>query len=92
MCACVQHVKVTCSARRYQQEQLQQREAEMKQEKEKMEKTRLEKMHEETALRDKLIKNVRQLEQRKMEVQRELRLRNLNSEGQGLKSAIVIPK
>lgn len=64
----------------------------MKLEKEKMEATRLEKMEEESVLRDKLIKNVRHLEQRKIEVQRELLLRSLTSEGQSqLKSAVVIP-
>lgn len=77
---------------RYQQEQREQREADLKLEKEQMEVARREKLEEESVLRDKLIKNVRQLEQRKMEVQRELLLRSLTSDGQSqLKSAVVIP-
>lgn len=61
----------------------------MKLEKEKMKESRLE----ESVLRDKLIQNVRHLEQRKIEVQRELLLRSLTSDGQSqLKSAVVIPK
>lgn len=65
----------------------------MKLEKEKIERSRLERLEKESALRDKLIKNVHQLEQRKMEVQRELLLRSLTAEGQSqLKSAVIIPK
>ena len=52
---------------------------------------RKEKLEEEVELRDKLMKNVQQLEQRKKEIQRELKLRNLSS-GSQLKSAIVIPQ
>lgn len=64
----------------------------MELEKERMEAMRLEKLQEESVLRDKLIKTVRQLEHRKMEVQRELLLQSLTSEGQSqLKSAVVIP-
>ncbi len=76
--------------RRFQQEHWKQRQAELKMEKEKMEEARLERKQEESALRDKLICNVRHLEQRKMEVQREILLRSLTSEGQ-LRSAVVIP-
>lgn len=78
---------------RYQQEQRVQREAELKMEKEQAEKSRLERLEQESALRDKLIKNVQHLEQRKMEVQRELLLRSLTADGQSqLKSAVVIPR
>ena len=78
---------------RYQQEQKELREAEMKLEREKLEKDRLERLEQESSLRDKLIKNVQHLEQRKMEVQRELLLRSLTVEGQTqLKSAVVVPK
>ncbi len=48
-----------------------------------------EKMREEEELRDKLLKNVQQLEKRKLEVQRELTLRALPASG--LKSAVVVP-
>ena len=78
---------------RYQQEQKEQREAELKVEREKMERNRLERLEEESSLRDKLIKNVQQLEQRKMEVHRELLLRSLTMDKQSqLKSAVVVPK
>ena len=56
---------------------------------------RREKLEEEANKRDKLMKNVQQLEQRRLELQRELKLRNLSSSLEGgaqLKSAIVIPK
>lgn len=53
---------------------------------------RKERMEQEIELRDKLMKNVQQLEERKREIQRELKLRNLSSQGSQLKSAIVIPK
>ena len=77
---------------RFQQEEKERREAELKLEKERMEQHRIKQLQEESALRDKLIKNVHQLEQRKMEVQRELLLRNLTSDGQSqLRSAVVIP-
>ena len=51
-----------------------------------------EKLKEEDELRDKLTKSVQQLEQRKREIQRELKLRNLSSAGSQLKSAIVVPR
>lgn len=78
---------------RYQEEQRAQEEAERRAEKERRKRSREEKIEEESALRDKLIKNVQQLEQRKLEVQRELLLRSLTSEGgpSHLKSAVVIP-
>lgn len=77
---------------RYQQEQKEQREAELELERERAERCRLQQLKKETALRDKLIKNVQHLEQRKMEVQRELVLRNLPAGQSQLKSAVVIPK
>ena len=75
---------------RYQQELKEQREVERA----KMEAERSEKLAKESVLRDKLIKNVQHLEQRKMEVQRQLLLRTLSSSGgqSHLKSAVVIPK
>lgn len=82
-----------CEICRYQEEQTQQREVELRLEKEKTQKSRLERLEQESALRDKLIKNVQHLEQRKIEVQRELLLRSLTADGQAqLKSAVVIPK
>ena len=75
-------------AGRYQQELKEQREAERI----KMESERSQRLEKESVLRDKLIKNVHHLEQRKMEVQRQLLLRSLTSGGQShLKSAVVIP-
>ena len=53
---------------------------------------RKERMEQEIELRDKLMKNVQQLEERKREIQRELKLRNLSSQRSQLKSAIVVPK
>lgn len=56
---------------------------------------RREKLEEEASRRDQLMRNVQQLEQRRLELQRELKLRNLSSSaGEGgaqLKSAIVVP-
>ena len=56
---------------------------------------RREKLEEEASRRDQLMKNVQQLEQRRLELQRELKLRNLSSSaaegGPQLKSAIVVP-
>ena len=57
-------------------------------------------MAEEAVLRDKLIRNVHQLEQRRKEVQRELVLRNISSGSSsqesrgasGIASAVVIPR
>ncbi len=79
---------------RYQQEQKEQREAELKVERERKEKECLERLREEEALRDKLLKNVHHLEHRRMEVQRELILRNLSTTDKPsqLKSAVVVPK
>lgn len=80
-----------CLSHRYQQEQREQRHAEMRMEK--VEASRMKRLEQESALRDKLIKNVQHLEQRKMEVQRELLLRSLTADGQSqLRSAVVIPK
>ena len=58
-----------------------------------MEIERSERLEKESVLRDKLIKNVHHLEQRKMEVQRQLLLRSLTSGRQQshLKSAVVVP-
>ena len=67
--------------------ELREREAEQQRRKEKLE--------EEANRRDQLMRNVQQLEQRRLELQRELKLRNLSSStGEGgaqLKSAIVVP-
>ena len=67
--------------------ELREREAEQQRRKEKLE--------EEASRRDQLMRNVQQLEQRRLELQRELKLRNLSSStGEGgaqLKSAIVVP-
>lgn len=57
---------------------------------------RREKLEEEASRRDQLMKNVQQLEQRRLELQRELKLRNLSCSsaaegGAQLKSAIVVP-
>lgn len=77
---------------RYQQEQKKLQEARLKLKKERLEEARLERLEQEAELRDKLIKNVQQLEKRKVEVQRELLLRSLTSDGPSqLKSAVVIP-
>lgn len=56
------------------------------------ERKRQEKLKKEEELRDKLLKNVQQLEQRKMEVQRELLLKTLPTGGKQLKSAVVVPR
>ena len=56
------------------------------------EQKRQEKLEEEQLLRDKLVKNVQQLEQRRLEIQRELLLRTLPSGGGQLKSAVVVPE
>lgn len=66
--------------------ELREREAEQQRRKEKLE--------EEANRRDQLMRNVQQLEQRRLELQRELKLRNLSSStggGAQLKSAIVVP-
>lgn len=64
-------------------------------EREEEQQRRREKLEEEASRRDQLMKNVQQLEQRRLELQRELKLRNLSlSTGEGgaqLKSAIVVP-
>lgn len=78
---------------RYEEEE-KERQAKMEQlQREENERKRREKLLEEQSLRDKLVKNVQQLEQRKVEIQRELLLRTLPSSGGGqLKSAVVIPE
>lgn len=50
-----------------------------------------EKLEEEQSLRDKLVKNVQSLEQRKLDIQRELLLRTHTSDGGHLKSAVTVP-
>ena len=78
---------------RYQEEEQERREALERQKREEDEERRRQKLEEEANLRDKLIKNVQQLEHRKLEIQRELLLRSLSSSsGTQLKSAVVIPQ
>lgn len=84
---------------RYQQEESEKRIRLEQQHKEEMERKRVERVAEEVSLRDKLIRNVQQLEQRRKEVQRELVLRDLSqtsSSQQGrpssnIPSAVVVP-
>ena len=84
---------------RYQQEESEKRIRLEQQHKEEMECKRVERVAEEVSLRDKLIRNVQQLEQRRKEVQRELVLRDLSqtsSSQQGrpssnIPSAVVVP-
>lgn len=52
---------------------------------------RQERTEAEALLRNKLMRNVQQLEQRKLEIQRELLVRSLSS-GSQLKSAVVVPQ
>lgn len=52
---------------------------------------RKEKLEVEAELRDRLMKNVQHLEERKRVIERELKLRNISSETSQLKSAIVVP-
>lgn len=73
---------------RYQEEEREKQLALERQRSEAEQLRRKEKLEEEIELRDKLMKNVQQLEERKREIQRELKLRNLSSQ---LKSAIVVP-
>ncbi len=49
-------------------------------------------MRGEEKLRDQLLKNVQQLEQRKLEVERELVLRTLPPVSGELRSAVIVPK
>lgn len=94
------HFRPFLSAIRYQQEEAEKRIRLDQQHKEDMERRRLERVAEEVTLRDKLIRNVQQLEQRRKEVQRELVLRDISqtagSSQQGrpssnIPSAVVIP-
>lgn len=62
------------------------------QEREEGEKRMREKMEEEMTFKNKLLKNVQQLEQRRMEVQRELMAKSRLSSGETLRSAVVVPK
>ena len=48
-------------------------------------------MEDELALKNKLLKSVQQLEQRRMEVQRELLVKSQSSSGVTLRSAVVVP-
>lgn len=86
---------------RYQQEEAEKRIKLEKQHKDDVERKRLERVAEEVSLRDKLIRNVQQLEQRRKEVQRELVLRDISqtsSSQQGrsgssnIPSAVVVPQ
>lgn len=76
---------------RYQEEEREKTAAMEQQQREAGQQRRKEKLEEEVVLRDKLMKNVQQLEQRRLEIQRELKLRNRSS-GSQLKSAIVVPR
>ncbi len=80
---------------RYQEEEREKALAQERCEREVEQKRRREKLEEEASRRDQLMRNVQVLEQRRLELQRELKLRNLSSSaGEGgaqLKSAIVVP-
>ena len=76
---------------RYQEEERERQEAIERQQREEERLRKQERTKAEALLRDKLMRNVQQLEQRKLEIQRELLLRSLSS-GAPLKSAVVIPK
>ena len=86
---------------RYQQEEAEKRVRLEQQHKEEMERKRMERVAEEVSLRDKLIRNVQRLEQRRKEIQRELVLRDLSKgssqhgrpghAGSSIPSAVVVP-
>lgn len=78
---------------RYQQEKQERHEALEARQRKEEERLKRQKLEAEANLRDKLIKNVQDLEQRRLEVQRELLLRSLSSESTAtqLKSAVVVP-
>lgn len=82
---------------RYQEEEREKALALEQRQREAEQQRRREKLEEEATRRDQLMRNVQQLEQRRMELQRELKLRNLSSAaavgsgGTQLKSAIVVP-
>ncbi len=81
---------------RYQEEERERREALAQQRREEEEAGRREKIAEEAILKDELVKKVHELEHRKLEIQRELLLRSLDSasghRGTQLKSAVVVPQ
>lgn len=77
---------------RYQEEEREKMEALEKLRCEEEQRRRKEIMEEEVELRDKLMKNVQQLEQRKREIERELKLRTSSSQRSQLKSAIIVPR
>lgn len=79
-------------AHRYEEEEREREAMVERLQREENETRRQEKLREEEELRDKLLKNVHQLEQRRMEVQRELLLRALPTSGLQVKSAVVVPK
>ena len=89
------------TATRYQQEEAEKRVRLEQQHKEEMERKRMERVAEEASLRDKLIRNVQRLEQRRKEIQRELVLRDISKgssqhgrpghAGSSIPSAVVVP-
>ncbi|CAI8057883.1 A-kinase anchor protein 17A, partial [Geodia barretti] len=66
---------------KYQQEEAEKRARQEREQREEAEQRRRERVAEEGVLRDKLIRNVHQLERRRKEVQRELVLRNISESG-----------
>ena len=74
-------VSLTPPGTRYQQEEAEKRARQEREQREEAEQRRRERVAEEGVLRDKLIRNVHQLERRRKEVQRELVLRNISESG-----------
>ena len=90
---------LTIPPTRYQQEEAERRERLERQQKEEAERKWKEKLRKEASLRDRLIRNVQQLEHRKRVLQRELVSRgsilpheDRGSSGSQLSSAVVVPK
>jgi len=84
---------------RYQEELKEQRDLEARRERERKEKEKQQKeedrkrrLLEEKSLKEHLLKNVHQLEQRKMEVQRQLESLDRDKRNLQVKSAVIIPK
>ena len=83
---------------RYQQEEAERREKEAQKQREESERRRRRKVREDASLRDKLIRNVQHLEQRREELQRKLKGRGREGRRESrsldapLPSAVVLPK